>query len=170
VEDDEIVGILARQWAAELEVLEVEWKSRFHCEERQVTHYRVRSRVPGRDAAHVHSPMGGQGMNTGIQECGEPRLEDRRGAGRRRRRRASTATTTNAIPSQASSAAVRPDGAWRHASPPSRAADANLPGARLLRVPRVRDAVAGSFAERRCGMHTEAARAHWWATAGTRFR
>ena len=43
--------------------------SRFHSDERQVPSYRVGRRVPGGDAAHCHSPAGGQGMNTGIQDA-----------------------------------------------------------------------------------------------------
>ena len=35
------------------------------------------------DAAHVHSPMGGPGLNLGLQGCGEPWLE----AGDRQRAR-----------------------------------------------------------------------------------
>lgn len=45
------------------------WMSRFHSDERQVAHYRVGRVLLAGDAAHCHSPAGGQGMNTGIQDA-----------------------------------------------------------------------------------------------------
>jgi flavin-dependent dehydrogenase len=43
--------------------------SRFHSDERQVPRYRVGRVFLAGDAAHCHSPAGGQGMNTGIQDA-----------------------------------------------------------------------------------------------------
>jgi flavin-dependent dehydrogenase len=43
--------------------------SRFHSDERQVPRYRVQRVFLAGDAAHCHSPAGGQGMNTGMQDA-----------------------------------------------------------------------------------------------------
>jgi 2-polyprenyl-6-methoxyphenol hydroxylase-like FAD-dependent oxidoreductase len=45
------------------------WMSRFHSDERQVPRYRIGRVFLAGNAAHVHSPAGGQGMNTSIQDA-----------------------------------------------------------------------------------------------------
>ena len=45
------------------------WTSVFRINERQVPNYRVGRIFLAGDAAHVHSPAGGQGMNTGMQDA-----------------------------------------------------------------------------------------------------
>ncbi|GAA1680444.1 FAD-dependent monooxygenase [Glycomyces endophyticus] len=45
------------------------WLSRFHSDERQVPEYRSGNVFLAGDAAHCHSPAGGQGMNTGLQDA-----------------------------------------------------------------------------------------------------
>ncbi len=44
------------------------WSSRFRVHHRIADHYRAGRLLLAGDAAHVHSPAGGQGMNTGIQD------------------------------------------------------------------------------------------------------
>jgi 2-polyprenyl-6-methoxyphenol hydroxylase-like FAD-dependent oxidoreductase len=50
-------------------VTEVLWSSRFRVHHRVAEHYRAGRIFLAGDAAHVHSPAGGQGMNTGIQDA-----------------------------------------------------------------------------------------------------
>ena len=45
------------------------WLSHFRINERRVRRYRDRRVLLAGDAAHIHSPVGGQGMNTGIQDA-----------------------------------------------------------------------------------------------------
>jgi 2-polyprenyl-6-methoxyphenol hydroxylase-like FAD-dependent oxidoreductase len=68
VGEAEIVGSLNRAMGRDVGVVDVGWHSRFHCDERQVRDYRSGRVFLVGDAAHVHSPMGAQGMNTGIQD------------------------------------------------------------------------------------------------------
>lgn len=50
-------------------VREVLWSSRFRVHHRVADRYRSGRILLAGDAAHVHSPAGGQGMNTGIQDA-----------------------------------------------------------------------------------------------------
>jgi 2-polyprenyl-6-methoxyphenol hydroxylase-like FAD-dependent oxidoreductase len=45
------------------------WMSNFHINSRLAAHYRKNHLFLVGDAAHIHSPVGGQGMNTGIQDA-----------------------------------------------------------------------------------------------------
>jgi 2-polyprenyl-6-methoxyphenol hydroxylase-like FAD-dependent oxidoreductase len=48
---------------------EMRWSTRFLSERRQAEKYRVGRVFLAGDAAHIHTPIGGQGMNTGIQDA-----------------------------------------------------------------------------------------------------
>ncbi|MDQ3459447.1 MAG: FAD-dependent monooxygenase [Deinococcota bacterium] len=48
---------------------EIVWSSRFRVHHRVADRYRAGRILLAGDAAHVHSPAGGQGMNTGIQDA-----------------------------------------------------------------------------------------------------
>jgi 2-polyprenyl-6-methoxyphenol hydroxylase-like FAD-dependent oxidoreductase len=146
VDQDEIAQILTRATKSDLGLLEVSWKSRFHCDERQVEQYRHGRVFLAGDAAHVHSPMGGQGMNTGIQDA------------------ANLAWKLDAALAGADDAVLDSYHDERHPigkrvllqsgmmargvtlHPRLARGMRNLLLPRLLRIPRVRDAVAGSFA------------------------
>lgn len=142
----EIAGVLVRSMGADPGLLEVGWKSRFHCDERQVEQYRHGRVFLAGDAAHVHSPMGGQGMNTGIQDA------------------ANLAWKIDAVLGGADDAVLDTYHDERHPIarrvllqsglmargitlyPRIARVMRNLLAPRLLRIPKVRDAIAGSFA------------------------
>ena len=48
---------------------DVVWSTEFHVHHQLATHYRSGRVFLAGDAAHVHSPAGGQGMNAGIQDA-----------------------------------------------------------------------------------------------------
>ncbi|WAJ45365.1 FAD-dependent monooxygenase [Mycobacterium sp. Aquia_216] len=146
VDRDEIAGVFGRAMDADPGLIEVGWKSRFHCDERQVAQYRHGRVFLAGDAAHVHSPMGGQGMNTGIQDA------------------ANLAWKIDAVLAGADDAVLDTYHDERHPigkrvlvqsglmargitlRPPVARRLRNLLAPKILSIPRVRDAIAGSFA------------------------
>lgn len=55
--------------SASVRVRDPAWITRFRLHHRQTTRYRVGRIFLAGDAAHIHSPVGAQGMNTGIQDA-----------------------------------------------------------------------------------------------------
>ncbi len=146
VDNAEVIEVLNRAFNADVGVLEISWKSRFHCDERQVAQYRHGRVFLAGDAAHVHSPVGGQGMNTGIQDAAnlawklaavlggaddsllDSYQDERHPIGRR-------VVLQSGVMTRAVTLYPRLARAMR-----------NLLAPRLLRLPVVRDAMASSFA------------------------
>jgi 2-polyprenyl-6-methoxyphenol hydroxylase-like FAD-dependent oxidoreductase len=146
VDPGEVTGVLSRAMGRDLKVRDIGWLSRFHCDERQVDRYRCGRVFLAGDAAHVHSPMGGQGMNTGIQDA------------------VNLAWKIDAVLSGASDEVLDTYHSERHPigervvlqsgvmaraitlRPRAARGLRNVLAPRLLRLPHVRDTVAGSFA------------------------
>ena len=59
-------GILSQRAPAGIEARSMGWASYFRIHHRQVANLRAGRMFVAGDAAHIHSPFGGQGMNTGL--------------------------------------------------------------------------------------------------------
>ncbi|WP_159943813.1 MULTISPECIES: FAD-dependent monooxygenase [unclassified Nocardiopsis] len=67
--DDALLArLLAERGPAGLRIEEVWWRSRFRVHARVAREFRRGRVLLAGDAAHLHSPAGGQGLNTGIQD------------------------------------------------------------------------------------------------------
>ncbi|MEU5160309.1 FAD-dependent monooxygenase [Streptomyces sp. NPDC020875] len=69
VDAAEVRELTRRTLGSDFGMGEPRWLSRFSCDERQVPDYRDRRVFLAGDAAHIHSPAGGQGLNTGLQDA-----------------------------------------------------------------------------------------------------
>lgn len=66
---DQVQAIIDRRGPGGMVVSNPIWLSGFRINERKVSDYRAGRVFVAGDAAHVHSPAGGQGMNTGMQDA-----------------------------------------------------------------------------------------------------
>ncbi len=66
---EELEALLREVCPFALSLGRVQWKARFRLHHRGVSRYRAGRLFVAGDAAHIHSPAGGQGMNTGIQDA-----------------------------------------------------------------------------------------------------
>jgi hypothetical protein len=66
---EEVQAILDKRGPGGIKASAPVWLAGFHINERKVAHYRAGRVFLAGDAAHIHSPAGGQGMNTGIQDA-----------------------------------------------------------------------------------------------------
>jgi hypothetical protein len=66
---EEIQALLTRRSGQPIVMTDAYWLAAFRINERKVAHYGAGRVFLAGDAAHIHSPAGGQGMNTGMQDA-----------------------------------------------------------------------------------------------------
>lgn len=65
----EVQALVDRRAGGDIRVSDPVWLTNFRINERKVSEYRHGRVFLAGDAAHIHSPAGGQGMNTGMQDA-----------------------------------------------------------------------------------------------------
>jgi 2-polyprenyl-6-methoxyphenol hydroxylase-like FAD-dependent oxidoreductase len=66
---EDVQGVLDRRSGLKTRITDVHWSSVYHTHRRMTERFRVGRVFLIGDAAHIHSPAGGQGMNTGIGDA-----------------------------------------------------------------------------------------------------
>ncbi|MBE8525165.1 FAD-dependent monooxygenase [Amycolatopsis sp. H6(2020)] len=69
VTSEEVRQAVAERFGPEAEIEEIRWASRFSDDSRLAASYQVGRVLLAGDAAHIHFPAGGQGLNLGIQDA-----------------------------------------------------------------------------------------------------
>jgi 2-polyprenyl-6-methoxyphenol hydroxylase-like FAD-dependent oxidoreductase len=65
----DLSALMTSAWGTDFGILDARWISRFSDASRQAESYRAGRVLLAGDAAHIHTPMGGQGLNTGVQDA-----------------------------------------------------------------------------------------------------
>lgn len=66
---DELRAAIVARWGSDFGLRGASWISRFTDASRQAATYRDRRVLLAGDAAHIHAPVGGQGLNLGVQDA-----------------------------------------------------------------------------------------------------